>query len=84
MLIKSDVVNKGQNQKYVLNFNQRLSETLLLSNKIKITQPTKFISVSVTEPSEPCGFTEHAVETKALHRHTACFGLYREFVDNIY
>lgn len=33
MLIKSDVVNKGQNQKYVLNFNQRLSETLLLSKK---------------------------------------------------
>lgn len=33
MLIKSDVVNKVQNQKYVLNFNQRLSETLLLSKK---------------------------------------------------
>lgn len=32
-----------------------------------------YICVSVTEPSEPCGFTEHAVETKASHRHTACF-----------
>lgn len=86
MLIKSDVVNKGQNQKYVLNFNQRLSETLLLSKKLNKNHPTYkiYICVSVTEPSEPCGFTEHAVETKALHRHTACFGLYREFVDNIY
>lgn len=50
MLIKSDVVNKGQNQKYILNFNQRLSvypkpETLCQKNKIKITQPTKCIFV---------------------------------------